>query len=122
MMDHVTYDLNNYLDKLDLECSRQNERERKIERIMKDEDFKKDLHDVCKIRIKEDPATAQNIQAFNRVRNNLHQVTQQLLDGECEAMQEIHDVTILDLCAVELSKMGRIAEEYAEERIDEYED
>ena len=75
MMDHVTYDLNNYLDKLDIQCSQQNERERKIERIMKDEEFKKDLHDVCKIRIKEDPATAQNIQAFNRVRNNLHQVT-----------------------------------------------
>ena len=122
MMDHVTYDLNNYLDKLDRECSQQNERERKIERIMKDEEFKKDLHDVCKIRIKEDPATAQNIQAFNRVRNNLHQITQQLLDSECESMREIHDVTILDLCAVELSKMGRIADEYAEERINDYED
>jgi len=36
-------------------------------------------------------------------------------------MQEIHDVTILDLCAVELSKVGRIAEEYAEERINDYE-
>ena len=121
MMDHVTQDLNNYLDKLDIQCSQQNERERKIERIMRDEEFKKDLHDVCKLRIKEDPATAQNIQAFNRVRNNLHQITQQLLDGECESMQEIHDVTILDLCAVELSKVGRIAEEYAEERINDYE-
>ena len=122
MMDHVTQDLNNYLDKLDIQCSQQNERERKIERIMRDEEFKKDLHDVCKLRIKEDPATAQNIQAFNRVRNNLHQITQQLLDGECESMQEIHDVTILDLCAVELSKVGRIAEEYAEERINDYDD
>ena len=122
MMDHVTQDLNNYLDKLDIQCSQQNERERKIERIMRDEEFKKDLHDVCKLRIKEDPATAQNIQAFNRVRNNLHQITQQLLDGECESMQEIHDVTILDLCAVELSKMGCIAEEYAEERINDYDD
>ena len=121
MMDHVTQDSNNYLDKLDIQCSQQNERERKIERIMRDEEFKKDLHDVCKLRIKEDPATAQNIQAFNRVRNNLHQITQQLLDGECESMQEIHDVTILDLCAVELSKVGRIAEEYAEERINDYE-
>jgi len=122
MMDHVTQDLNSYLDKLDIQCLQQNERERKIERIMKDEEFKKDLHDVCKIRIKEDPATAQNIQAFNRVRNNLHQVTQQLLDGECESMQEIHNVTILDLCAIELSKMGRIADEYAEERINDYDD
>jgi hypothetical protein len=122
MMDHVTQDLNSYLDKLDIQCTQQNERERKIERIMKDEEFKKDLHYVCKVRIKEDPATAQNIQAFNRVRNKLHQITQQLLDGECESMQEIHGVTILDLCAIELSKMGRIAEEYAEERINDYED
>jgi len=121
-MDTANFDLNNYLDKLDRDEARQNERERKIERIMKDQEFKKDLHDVCKIRIKEDPATAQNIQAFNRVRNNLHQVTQQLLDGECEAMQEIHNVTILDLCAIELSKMGRIADEYAEERINDYDD
>ena len=41
MMDHVTQDLNSYLDKLDIQCLQQNEREHKIERIMKKEKIKK---------------------------------------------------------------------------------
>lgn len=116
-MDHATYDLNRYLDSLEV---RESDCEAKIKEIMQDEQFKKDLHDTCKMMYAEDPAQPKNIQAFNRVRNNLNRIAEQLLDGDLEEMESIQDVTILDLCAIELSKMDSIAENYAASRMGDY--
>jgi hypothetical protein len=103
----------------DIESEKQAQFEEKLERIMKDPQFKSDLHDHCRFLIKEDPAQPEHIAALNAVRNDLASTVELLTDGESALFDHIKDITILDLMAAELSKTS-IAENFARSVIDDY--